>query len=56
MHGAKVAQTIGLGGTSKDMHIESLELQRMSAATGLRLGDASDNHVTVNGIESAHSE
>ena len=38
------------------MHIESLELQRMSAATGLRLGDASDNHVTVNGIESAHSE
>ena len=56
VHGAKVAQTIGLGGTSKDMHIESLELQRMSAATGLRLGDASDNHVTVNGIESAHSE
>ena len=56
VHGAKVAETIGIGGTSKDMHIESLELQRMSAATGLRLGDASDSHVTVNGIGSAHSE
>ena len=56
VHGSKVLQTIGLGGTGQDMHIESLELQRMSATTGLRIGDFSDSDFTVDGIESAHSE
>ena len=68
VHGSKVLQTIGLGGTGQDMHIESLELQRISATggggagagswagTGLRIANGVNGSVTVNGIESAHSE
>ena len=53
MHRSTVSQRFGLGGTSRDMHIESRELQRMSATTGMRIGEC---NVTVNGIETAHSE
>jgi hypothetical protein len=56
VHGSKTLQTIGLGGTSRDMHIDSLELQRMSAATGLRIASGVNGSVTVNDVKSTHSE
>jgi hypothetical protein len=42
-------QTIGLGGTAKDMHLEGLELQRVSC-TGLTIGSGTNSHITVHGV------
>ena len=38
LHGAKDLQTIGLGGTSKDMHIADAELRKFTTSGGLRIG------------------
>ena len=41
IHGAKVAQTLGLGGTAKHMHVSDVELQRMTSTGGFVLGSVS---------------
>jgi hypothetical protein len=54
IHGSKIGQTIGLGGTAKNMHISNAELQRLNAG-GLVLGGNSGGSITVNGITAAGS-
>jgi hypothetical protein len=56
IHGAKVAQTIGIGAVSKDMHISSSELQKMSSTGGVTIGAGNGGDVTVAGVEAAHSQ
>jgi hypothetical protein len=50
IHGSKDMQTIGVGGTSQDMHIVDLELQRMLSSGGMRLGGSAGGTIRVNGI------
>jgi len=56
IHGSKVEQTIGLGGTAKDLHITGPELQRITATGGVILGGDTGGSITVNGITQAHSD
>jgi hypothetical protein len=55
IHGAKNAQTIGLGDTAKDMHITDAELSRMTSAGGLRVGGSAGGNIIVNHITQASS-
>ena len=56
VHGSKVGQTIALGATTKDLTIESEELQRITATNGLRVGGYSGGTITVNGLTQLASE
>jgi len=47
LHGAKSDQPIGIGGTSKDMHIEDSEVQRLSST--LVIGSTLSGSITVDG-------
>ena len=37
IHGAKAEQTIGLGDTAKDMHVDANELSRITVGSGLEV-------------------
>jgi len=50
IHGSKVAQTIGLGATSGQMHITDIDLQSIETGAGLRLGDSGDGTITIDDI------
>ena len=47
IHGAEAAQTIGLGASPFNMEISALELQRLTAASGFRLGSDASGSITV---------
>ena len=56
MHGSKINQTIGVGETSKDMHISNLELGRLSALAGMTLGSSDNGSITGDGISDSNSD
>ena len=55
IHGAKSDQTVGLGGTPLDMHIEDSELGRLTTSAGVRLGSDVGGSITVNGTTKSSS-
>ena len=55
-HGSKVDQTIGLGDTSKDMHITDSELSRLTTIHGFTLGSSSNGSITVNRVTDTNSD
>ena len=55
IHGAGAAQSIALGGTTKDMQITDTELSRVNAAAGVTIGSFRSGDMTVSGITGASS-
>ena len=55
IHGSQPSQTMGLGATGKDITLDALEVQRMTAYGGFRLGGSASGSITVNGIANANS-
>ena len=56
IHGATPNQMIGLGGTSKDMHITDAEMSRMTANGGFTLGSSAAAGLVVDGISASSSD
>ena len=57
VHGSKIDQTLGLGGTlSTDMQISDDELGRVSAEAGVTLGSSNTGSITVDGITDENSD
>jgi hypothetical protein len=54
IHGSKADQTIGLGGTSRDMWLEDVELGRLQGE-GLVIGSSTSGVITVDGAQSSLS-
>ena len=48
MHGSKFEQTIGIGGTQEDSHIEGDELQRVEGMVSM--GSADGGNIVVDGV------
>jgi hypothetical protein len=55
IHGAKVLQTIGIGGTSADMHLSNSEVQRITTSGGLTVGSSVSGLLTLDGIAATES-
>jgi hypothetical protein len=55
IHGGTASQTIGLGGTAKDMHITAAELTLVSA-TGLTVGNGVNGNIYVDAVTEASSD
>jgi len=56
IHGSKSGQTIGLGSTSKDMHISDVELATLTSRDGLTVGSSDNGSMWVNAITKASSD
>jgi hypothetical protein len=50
IHGAKADQTIGVGNTTKHMHISQDELERMTTGTRLVIGSSYTGYISVDGV------
>ena len=55
VHTAQADQTIGVGLTSKDMHIGDGEVGRVTALQGLTIGSSANGSITVNGMSDANT-
>ena len=55
LHGAKIEQTLNLGLTAGDLHLDNTELQHISA-TGFSLGNTLSGNINVGGVTSASSD
>ena len=56
IHGAQEDQTIGLGNTTHNMHIEDTELGHVTTASGLRLASDEGGSIVVDGITALSSQ
>jgi hypothetical protein len=56
VHGSQTGQTIGLGVTSKDMHLTNAEISRMTSLGGVRVGGTLGGSITVHGVTTASSD
>lgn len=56
IHTSLPGQTLGVGITTKDMHVANTELDSVFAAVGLTLGSSVMGSVTVDGVDEASSD
>jgi hypothetical protein len=56
IHAAQAAQSFGLGATTKDLHIDGAELQRVTTKGGLKLGGSIGGDILVDGIVALESD
>jgi hypothetical protein len=50
VHGAKASQTVGLGLTQQDMHIEDGEIGRITTSNSLTIGSSTSGSLVVDGL------
>lgn len=55
VHGAQPGQTVGIGFSSRDMHITGDEMQKITTTGGLRLGGEIDGNMVVSGVTGENS-